>query len=308
MQNIIDSEYRTARIVIQDKTKIANTNKDQFENALFLLSDENRKGAGGLRTKGHFKKSHENKPLITVITIVYNGEKYLEGTILSVLNQTYDNVEYIIIDGGSTDGTLDIVQKYEHFIDYWISEKDQGISDAFNKGIMAAQGEWIGLLNADDFYESTAIETVMKSLNNSYGFMFGGCTYIKDDGEQTYIQPDSDYTSKISYVMPRIHHPTIFVHQSVYSTYGGFDLSYKIAMDYDFFLRLHKAGIHGLAIHKNIAYMREIGISVTMYKKARIEVRDISIKHGLNPILAHGIYFLLMIKHHLRSFLNRTNS
>ena len=89
---------------------MSKTIEDTFESVLFLPQNDTRKGEGGLRTKGYFKKNYEEKPLISIITVVYNGEMYLEETIQSVINQTYDNVEYIIIDGGSTDGTLNITQ------------------------------------------------------------------------------------------------------------------------------------------------------------------------------------------------------
>lgn len=117
----LDDKYSTTRLVFNDKCLIVNEKED---NSTFLLPEgEDRKGEGGLRTKGYFKKSYKGKPLISIITVVYNGEKYLEETIQSVINQTYENVEYIIIDGGSTDGTLEIIKKYEDKIDYWVSEK-----------------------------------------------------------------------------------------------------------------------------------------------------------------------------------------
>ena len=92
------------------------------------------------------------KPLISIITVIYNDGKKLEETILSILSQTYDNLEFIIIDGSSTDETIDIIKKYEDKIDYWISEKDSGIFDAMNKGILAAKGDYINFMNAGDFF------------------------------------------------------------------------------------------------------------------------------------------------------------
>ncbi|GAA0670530.1 glycosyltransferase family 2 protein [Rheinheimera tangshanensis] len=110
-----------------------------------------RKGEGGLRTKGITKFGSGVKPLISIITVVYNGEKYLEESILSVTNQVYDNIEYIIVDGGSKDGTLDIIHRYEHVIDYWVSEGDRGIYDAMNKAIsLASPGAWVLIIGADD--------------------------------------------------------------------------------------------------------------------------------------------------------------
>ena len=97
---------------------------------------------GGLRTKSFRKTSEIGRPLVSIITVVRNGEKYLEEIIKSVINQTYNNVEYIIIDGGSTDGTLAIIKKYEDYIDYWASERDKGIYDAMNKGMDLAIGDF----------------------------------------------------------------------------------------------------------------------------------------------------------------------
>jgi glycosyltransferase involved in cell wall biosynthesis len=107
------------------------------------------------------------KPLITIITVVYNGEKHLEQTIKSVINQNYKNIEYIIIDGVSTDGTLDIIKKYEEYIDYWVSEPDEGIYDAMNKGIGLANGEFINFMNADDWF----VDTKFKTVNNYIKFL-----------------------------------------------------------------------------------------------------------------------------------------
>ncbi|MEA1893278.1 MAG: glycosyltransferase [Campylobacterota bacterium] len=107
------------------------------------------------------KMATKDKPLISIVTVVFNGEKHLEQTIQSVVNQTYKNIEYIIIDGGSTDGTVDIIKKYEDKISYWVSEKDSGIYDAMNKGIDVANGEWINFMNAGDiFFDNNVLESV----------------------------------------------------------------------------------------------------------------------------------------------------
>ena len=117
---------------------------------------------GGLRTKGIFKSSSITKPLISVITVVLNGEKYLEESILSVIKQTYENVELIIIDGGSTDKTLNIIRKYENSIDFWISEQDSGIYNAMNKGIKLSTGDFIGFVGSDDYLYLDTLEKLAK--------------------------------------------------------------------------------------------------------------------------------------------------
>ena len=117
------------------------------------------KSKGGARPRGVLRESLPNKPLVSVITAVLNGKSFLDQTVQSVAHQTYDNVEYLVIDGGSQDGTLDIIQKYEEFVDFWVSEPDRGISDAMNKGIDLASGEWLIFMNAGDvFFDERALE------------------------------------------------------------------------------------------------------------------------------------------------------
>ncbi len=116
---------------------------------------------GGLRKKKIYKKSYRNKPLISIITVVFNDKNNIKKTILNVTNQIYSNFEYIVIDGGSTDGTAEIIKKYENKIDYWLSEKDNGIYDAMNKGIDLARGDWVNFMNSGDIFYS---RLVLKSL------------------------------------------------------------------------------------------------------------------------------------------------
>ena len=115
-----------------------------------------RYGEGGLRIKN---KKYKN-PLFSIITVVYNGEKYLEKTIESVIKQKFKNFEYIVIDGGSTDNSVKIIEKFEKKIDYWVSEKDRGIYDAFNKGMRVSKGKFIGFINSDDIYKKNALKII----------------------------------------------------------------------------------------------------------------------------------------------------
>ena len=140
---ILNSKYSTTRQVYRfqlNKKKTKNLNSINGKYAI----------EGGLRTKNFFKKSITGKPLISIITVTYNCKNLLERTIKSVLNLSYDNIEFIIVDGGSNDNTISIVKKYKNFIDYWISKKDNGIYDAMNKGSKYSQGDAIFFLNAGD--------------------------------------------------------------------------------------------------------------------------------------------------------------
>lgn len=191
----LNPTFSTTRNVIQydissmiDVVKILNKPEDKFETVLFLPDGKNRRGEGGLRTQGYFKKSYDDKPLVTIVTVVYNGEQFLEETILSVINQSYDNVEYIIIDGGSTDGTLDIIKKYECAIDYWLSEKDSGIYDAMNKGIKtASHNSWLLVLGADD--ELLDINEVISTLSEPLSAVVTDVLQLDSiSGKQTYYK------------------------------------------------------------------------------------------------------------------------
>jgi len=177
-------------------------------------------------------------PLITVITVVYNGAKYLEETILSVINQTYPNVEYIIIDGGSTDGTPDIIKKYEDYIDYWVSEKDKGIYDAMNKGIDLANGEWINFMNAGDGFSnySTIINTYL-NINMNFDVIYSDVEI--DFGKFTVVK--KPLTLERMDLGMTFHHQSCFVKTNLMKQYK-FDTTYKLAADYNFLYTLYQSG------------------------------------------------------------------
>ncbi|MGF6848987.1 glycosyltransferase involved in cell wall biosynthesis [Chitinophaga sp. W3I9] len=180
------------------------------------------------------------KPLISIVTVVYNNEKGIAKTIDSVISQTYPAIEYIIIDGGSTDGTVDIINGYKSGITKFISEKDSGIYDAMNKGIRNANGEIIGLINSGDHLEPGCLDAVAKAyLENPTYDVFHGLMRVYSSSEKFICIIGND-SSTLSGGM--IEHAACFVKKTSYEKYGDFNLKYKISSDYEFMLRLRKQG------------------------------------------------------------------
>lgn len=203
-------------------------------------------------------------PKVSVITVVYNGHDYIESAIQSVLSQTYKNIEYIIIDGGSTDGTLDIINKHKSKIAKFISEKDEGLYDAMNKGIKMVTGDIIGILNSDDFYaDKSVIERVAEAMEREQAdALWGDLVYVKADNESkiTRVWKSSSYESgkfQKGWMPP---HPTFFVRKSVYDQFGLFRADFKIAADYELTLRfLEKNKIKGIYLPVTLVKMRTGG-------------------------------------------------
>mgnify|MGYP005988898691 CR=1 FL=1 len=218
----LNKEYSTTKLLIKEKDKSI---------PLLFLSDDNKKSQGGLRTTGYFKKSFDDKPLITIITVVFNGEQFLEETILSVIRQNYDNVEYIIIDGGSTDKTIDLIKKYEDKIDYWISEKDRGIYDAMNKGIDLVNGDWLNFMNAGDILKKDIIYNIINILNKTNKI----CLYGLGD----WVNGKKPLNKLIPILHKMPNHQAMFV-RAIYMKKNKFDLKYKIIADLDNKLSIYK--------------------------------------------------------------------
>jgi glycosyltransferase involved in cell wall biosynthesis len=213
-------------------------------------------------------------PLISIITVVKNGKKHLEQTILSVLGQTYNNIEYIVIDGASNDGSVEIIKKYEKQLAFWISEPDSGIYNAMNKGITHATGEYIGIINSDDFYEPNAVKTIVNELQNNMlpDIVFGNLYMINpnltEKQLQTYKKGEKLYKSF------SIWHPTVFVKKESYNQWGNFNEAFKLAADYELLLRFNKNGAAFKYINKTIANFREGGQSYynNILKKERFRI------------------------------------
>lgn len=184
-----------------------------------------------------------NKPKISIITVVYNGEKYLEETLQSVINQSYHNVEYIIIDGGSTDGTVDIIKKYEDEITYWVSEPDKGISDAFNKAVKVAKGEYINFQgDGDGFVSSDALEKVFEGINSSEDiFVSARIQRVDVNGAEIFTSKHIvNFDKKSLLFRMSLPHQGLFTHKSYFKKYGLFDINNTFCMDYEHLLRSYK--------------------------------------------------------------------
>ena len=198
-------------------------------------------------------------PLISVVTICYNAKNDLEKTILSVLSQTYQDIEYIIIDGGSTDGTVDIIHKYSERLFYWISEPDKGIYDAMNKGMDRATGSWINFMNAGDtFCDNEVIKTIFGYNDLSdYSVIYGDC-YVSKLNQLQYLKASS---------MKKVHVQMPFCHQSSFirKTRLRFSIDLKIAADYQMIYEYYRMnGISSfLYISKPISVFDATGISTT---------------------------------------------
>jgi len=363
---ILEGNYSTTRLLSQWKPEIVNEPDDKVKTMLFLPPHPERKGEGGLRTKGYFKYSYEIEnghwyacdfrgqrlfevespkgfnldlekfkckdkvirlPLVSVVTVVLNGKKYLEDAIQSVLDQIYPNVEYVIIDGGSTDGTVDIIRKYENCIDYWVSESDRGIYDALNKGLSLVTGKIIGLLNADDLYHISSLFKVINTFLKKeieIAIYYGIAKYVIDNVVIKSVE--KKFNKKRILRGFGFLHTTCFVPIKVYQKIGYFDINYKIAGDTDFLLRCYISGTKFIK-NNHITYMRLGGVSdkqiingnkeylqqLNKYKladKKRLKIYRLLFISSLPFLKLRHSYrlrkFLLQIKFILVSFINLT--
>lgn len=258
--------------------------------------------AGGLRLKGVKKASRSEQPLVSIFTVVYNGERYLEKTIQSVLNQTYGNIEYVLVDGGSTDGTLPIVRAYDDRIDYWISEPDKGIYDAMNKGLALVSGEIVGIINADDWYTPDAIAASVERLSET-GADYA-CGMVRKHPSGHVVRPLYPLAAGKIYQGMIYPHIGAFIRREIYGSVGFFDTRYKIAADFDMALRIHLAGYRAVSVDRVVAELTEGGVSAGTASKA--EYRDIALAHGKSRAAAYAAYLLQLAKFYAAGYLPKT--
>ena len=232
------------------------------------MSEINQVNEGGMRVQGITKRGSTNLPLVSIITVVFNGESELAETIKSVIEQSYNNIEYIIIDGASSDRTLEIIRQYESEIDYWSSEPDAGIYDAMNKGIKAAQGQIIGLINCGDTYLENTITEIVNLYNQhiqEHPLLVITGAMSRFDLEKNYkftIEKNQQLLdTKINRGMP-INHPATFITKNTYDKLGLFNTKYRICGDYDLIFRLyHSYLVKFIFTDRELANMQLGGIS-----------------------------------------------
>lgn len=231
------------------------------------------------------------KSKISIITVCYNSVDIIEKTILSIINQTYPNIEYIIIDGKSSDGTIDIIKKYENKISYWISEPDLGIYDAMNKGIVQATGDWIGFINSgDNLLQEDVIYRMIELYDNQSDIIYGDTqNYISKVG-LTFIQKPYPLDMMESRMV--FGHPSSLVRSSILK-HILFDTTYRSSADYNFFLHCYKDKKKFQYIPITIAvFDYDTGISsnfkINRYEKARVQGTELTITWKLKYYLEYS--------------------
>jgi glycosyltransferase involved in cell wall biosynthesis len=307
---------------------------------IFLPQSEGRKGEGGMRKKGLFKHNYkkvENTwymcdqylnplkqapgeiqekierfcrernffsdkfPLVSVITASLNSEKTIEETIKSVVAQSYPNLEFIVIDGGSTDRTLEIIKKYEDSIDYWVSERDRGIYDAFNKGVILSFGKWIVFLGSDDIMVQDAIETLIRhsiQFERERGIEPDYCSAkvkIIYEGEKYEKIFGKRWDWKEFRFKMTTAHPASLHNRNLFDEVGLFNTEYKIAGDYELLLR-KKEKLKAEFVDKVVCIVRE-GVSKKKGKLGLEEALYAQVKLSILPPSIANAYFYI---HYLR--------
>lgn len=241
--------------------------------------------------------------MISIVTVTYNSAATLKDTFESVLRQDYKDVDYCVVDGGSTDGTLDIIREYERLFNgrmRWISERDRGIYDAMNKGILMAKGEYVGLLNSDDFYTSDKVLGLVNDALEQSGAdaVYGDIHYV-DSGNLTCMT--RYYSSRVFRrglmrygFMPA--HPSFYCRRSLYMDYGLFSLNYSVAADFECLLRfiyIHRITLHYMPV--DCVTMRAGGASSSGLRSWWRIMQD-----HRRALSEHGVYsniFLLSLRY-----------
>jgi|AMFO01.1.fsa_nt_gi glycosyltransferase involved in cell wall biosynthesis len=240
-------------------------------------------------------------PLISVITVCYQAEAYLEQCMQSVLSQEFNDFEYIVIDGGSTDRSPDIIKGYAEKLAYWHSRPDRGLSHAFNIGMEKSRGKWIAFLNADDYYSgprvlADAAEILVHA--DDADIVHGTIKYIarEDAASEVSEEVGKPWRWEDFRRSSTIPHPASFFSRHLYEEVGKFDETFRNALDYEFFLRKGSA-LRVTFIPRLFAYMRMGGMSTLDAKRSLRESRDAQVKNRAQGVMgAYAWWFYLRLR------------
>lgn len=278
---------------------------DKVCGVYYTIPDSDKKIIqGGLRTKYSNISDFKNMemPLVTIITVVLNRANQIERAIKSVLGQTYGNIELIIIDGGSTDGTMDIIKKYEDSVDYYLSECDGGIYYAMNKGLSLARGEYIGILNSDDWLTDDAVEISVDALVNSGCDYTGAHEYKVDTAGNIVSLYHARPFDEVAFLgLPPCPHGSMFISNKSYNAIGYYDTKYSSASDYKMqCLLIKNKSLKGVVVDKYLRYFSVDGMtgSATGIRNSLLQVKKIVMEFFENDIpnmeVESLVRFLLM--------------
>ena len=254
-------------------------------------ADDGIHAEGGLRCRGLYKtvSGNDNRPLITVIIAVRNGARHLEEALLSVLNQSYDRLELVVIDGGSDDESVDIIRRYEQGIDYWLSQPDGGVYEAFNKGVCLATGDWVCVLGADDHiaFEGTMTRMAAELANcaDTVLLAYGDVAMVANDAERLCVIAPAwlEAKSKLKHSMS-LPYPGLMHRRAWFDKYSLYDTAYRMAGDYEMLLRgwpdedaMHVVGV--LVVNMRTGGMSN---SSTLAELSEKEMRRAQCRHGIS--------------------------
>lgn len=243
-------------------------------------------------------------PYFSIITISYNSVNTIEKTIKSVLAQERSLYQYIIIDGKSDDGTQKIVEKYKKNIDFYISEPDRGISDAFNKGAIQAKGKYIIFLSSDDYFFNDEVLQIVykKSINHEFDMLHGDTIHLKDGLSTRYYAPKK--VNKIQRDMI-INHQALFMKKKLFENIGGFDNKYKLAMDYELVLKSFYLNSSFLNLNQVVSYVSAEGVSHINYIESRKEVLKIQLNLNKNCFTPYVYFYFALARYSISTILQR---
>lgn len=236
------------------------------------------------------------RPKVSVITASYNCWDHLEKTLKSMAGYPHQNIQHIVVDGGSTDGTVEKIQAYRDRIDVFISEPDEGIADAWNKGLRHASGDYIAILNSGDVYHREFLAESIKNIQNEDLALSYGETYMVSEDGRMISKVDQTFNPKVMDQSFGFLHTSVLAHRRVYDVVGEFDKNFKIALDIDWLLRAFKKDVK---FQKSTAknYMVAGGVSEKHKNRAREEYKQALINHGLlsqSKVSRHDLYFVLI--------------